>query len=322
MSNTFCRLILSLFCSTCLVVFCASTAAQDAEDSEKSFSIVLLPDTQNYSEKYPETYIAQALWIRKQAKQDNIKFAIHLGDIVQTSTKQPEWENADRAMRLLDGVVPYSVAPGNHDMVVKTRDSSLYNKYYSPERFAGRKWYGGHMGDNNDNNYCFFEASGMKFMILNLEFAPRDETLEWAAGITERYPEHRVIVATHCYMRPKARDTGCATSYNIAGNSGEQMWQKFIRKQPNIFLVVSGHVLGVGLQTSINDAGGKVLEMLTDYQGLPNGGDGWLRSLTFVPSENKIHVRTYSPLLDKENKAEKETFSLDYQMTSAQPQAE
>ena len=322
MSNTFCRLILSLFCSTCLFVFCASTAAQDAEDSEKSFSIVLLPDTQNYSEKYPETYIAQALWIRKQAKQDNIKFAIHLGDIVQTSTKQPEWENADRAMRLLDGVVPYSVAPGNHDMVVKTRDSSLYNKYYSPERFAGRKWYGGHMGDNNDNNYCFFEASGMKFMILNLEFAPRDETLEWAAGITERYPEHRVIVATHCYMRPKARDTGCATSYNIAGNSGEQMWQKFIRKQPNIFLVVSGHVLGVGLQTSINDAGGKVLEMLTDYQGLPNGGDGWLRSLTFVPSENKIHVRTYSPLLDKENKAEKETFSLDYQMTSAQPQAE
>ena len=322
MSNTFCRLILSLFCSTCLGVFCASTAAQDAEDSEKSFSIVLLPDTQNYSEKYPETYIAQALWIRKQAKQDNIKFAIHLGDIVQTSTKQPEWENADRAMRLLDGVVPYSVAPGNHDMVVKTRDSSLYNKYYSPERFAGRKWYGGHMGDNNDNNYCFFEASGMKFMILNLEFAPRDETLQWAAGITQRYPEHRVIVATHCYMRPKARDTGCATSYNIAGNSGEQMWQKFIRKQPNIFLVVSGHVLGVGLQTSINDAGGKVLEMLTDYQGLPNGGDGWLRSLTFVPSENKIHVRTYSPLLDKENKAEKETFSLDYQMTSAQPQAE
>ena len=322
MSNTFCRLILSLFCSTCLGVFCASTAAQDAEDSEKSFSIVLLPDTQNYSEKYPETYIAQALWIRKQAKQDNIKFAIHLGDIVQTSTKQPEWENADRAMRLLDGVVPYSVAPGNHDMVVKTRDSSLYNKYYSPERFAGRKWYGGHMGDNNDNNYCFFEASGMKFMILNLEFAPRDETLQWAAGITQRYPEHRVIVATHCYMRPKARDTGCATSYNIAGNSGEQMWQKFIRKQPNIFLVVSGHVLGVGLQTSINDAGGKVLEMLTDYQGLPNGGDGWLRSLTFVPSENKIHVRTYSPLLDKENKAEKETFSLDYQMTGAQPQAE
>jgi hypothetical protein len=75
----------------------------------------------------------------------------------------------------------------------------------------------------------------------------------------------------------------------------------------------------VGLQTSVNDAGGKVLEMLTDYQGLPNGGDGWLRSLKFVPSENKIHVRTYSPLLNQDNKDEKHTFSLDYKMTTIKP---
>ncbi|MEO2014598.1 MAG: metallophosphoesterase [Fuerstiella sp.] len=289
---------------------------EEAKTAAESFSVVLLPDTQNYSEKFADTYVAQTLWIRQQAKTDNIKFVVHLGDIVQTSTKKTEWENADRAMRLLDGVVPYSMAPGNHDMVVKTRDSTLYNQYYSPERFADRPWYGGHMGDTNDNNFCFFEASGMKFMILNLEFAPRDETLEWAAGVTQRFPDHRVIVATHCYMRPNQRDTGCATSYKIAGNSGEQIWQKLIRRQPNIFLVVSGHVLGVGLQTSVNDAGGKVLEMLTDYQGLPNGGDGWLRSLKFVPGENKIHVRTYSPLLNKDNKDAKETFSLDYEMTT------
>lgn len=312
------RLLLTLFCVASSCAFCVTTTGQESVSTDKSFSLVLLPDTQNYSEKYPDTYIAQALWIRKQAKKENIKFAIHLGDIVQTSTKQPEWENADRAMRLLDGVVPYSMAPGNHDMVVKDRDTSLYNKYYSPERFAGRKWYGGHMGETNDNNYCFFEASGMKFMILNLEFAPRDETLQWAAGITKRHPDHRVIVATHCYMRPKARDTGCASAYNIEGNSGEQMWQKFIRKQPNIFLVVSGHVLGVGLQTSVNDAGGKVVEMLTDYQGLPNGGDGWLRTLKFVPGENKIYVRTYSPFLDKENDAASETFTIDYEMESTQ----
>ena len=227
-----------------------------------------------------------------------------------------EWENANRAMQLLDGVVPYSVAPGNHDMVVKDRNTTLYNQYFSPARFKNRKWYGGHMGKTNDNNYCFFEACGMKFMVINLEFAPRDEALEWAAGVAKRHPEHHVIVATHCYMRPNGRDTGCATSYRVAGNSGEQMWQKLIRKQPNIFLVVSGHVLGVGLQTSTNDAGGKVLEMLTDYQGLPNGGDGWLRSLQFVPAENKIHVKTYSPLLDQYNENPKESFSLDYNLNA------
>jgi len=290
--------------------------AQEVATAQQSFSVVLLPDTQNYAEKYPETYVAQTLWIRQRLKEDNIKFAIHLGDIVQTSTQKPEWENANRAMQILDGVVPYSMVPGNHDMVVKSRDSTLYNQFFSPARFAKLKWYGGHMGETNDNNYCFFEGGGMKFMVLSLEFAPRDETLQWAASVTSRYPDHRVIVATHCYMRPENRDTQCATSFEIAGNSGEQMWQKFIRKEPNIFLVVSGHVLGVGLQRSINDVGGEVLEMLTDYQGLPNGGDGWLRSLKFVPQENKIHVTTYSPLLDKQNDDGKETFSMDYEMVT------
>ena len=315
MRNPTSRVIAACCLLAIILVHPGIAGAEDKDATEKSFSVVLLPDTQNYSEKYPDTYFSQALWIRQQAAKDNIKFVIHLGDIVQTSTKEPEWKNADRAMQLLDGVVPYSMAPGNHDMVVTNRDSSLYNKYYSPARFEGRPWYGGHMGDNNDNNYCFFEGSGMKFMIINLEFAPRDETLEWAAGVASKHPDHRIIVATHCYMRPKQRDTSCASAYKIVGNSGEEIWQKLIRKRPNIFLVVSGHVLGVGLQTSTNDAGGKVLEMLTDYQGLPNGGNGWLRSLKFVPAENRIHVRAYSPLLNEENTAPDETFSLDYEMT-------
>ena len=288
---------------------------------EDSFTVVLLPDTQFYSEKFPETYIAQTLWIRQQLKEDNIKFAIHLGDIVQTPTKDSEWENANRAMEVLDGVVPYSMVPGNHDMVVKSRDTTLYNKFFSPKRYADRDWYGGHMGETNDNNYCFFEAGGMKFMVISLEFAPRDEALEWAAEVAEKHPDHRIIVATHCYMRPKGRDTACARSYKVEGNSGEQMWQKLIRKQPNIFMVVSGHVLGVGLQISKNDAGGEVKEILTDYQGIGKGGDGWLRTLKFVPAENKIYVQTYSPLLKKTDEDNKKTYTLDYEMTAAKRKA-
>ena len=309
------RKLMLAICLLALLVTAPLASVAEDDAPAKSFSVILLPDTQNYAEKYPETYVNQTLWIRKQLKEDNIKFAVHLGDIVQTPTKKNEWENANRAMQILDGVVPYSMVPGNHDMIVKERNTTLYNQFFSPKRFEDRKWYGGHMGTTNDNNYCFFKGGGLKFMVISLEFAPRDDTLKWAAGICQKHPDRRVIVATHCYMRPKGRDTSCATSYNVAGNSGEEMWQKLIRKQKNIFLVVSGHVLGVGLQTSTNDAGGKVLEMLTDYQGLPNGGDGWLRTLKFIPSENRIQVITYSPLLDKYNKEANEAFSIDYQMT-------
>ncbi len=151
---------------------CVNARADDQVTTEKSFTVVLLPDTQFYAEKYPETYIAQTMWIRRQLRQDNIKFVIHLGDIVQTPNQKPEWENANRAMEIIDRVVPYSMVPGNHDMDVKTRDSTLYNAFFSPARFANEDWYGGHMGETNDNNYCFFEASGMKFMVISLEFAP------------------------------------------------------------------------------------------------------------------------------------------------------
>ncbi len=283
-----------------------------------AFSLVVLPDTQFYSEKFPETYLAQMRWIKDNVQRENIRFVIHLGDIVQNPTEEPEWQNADRAHRILDGVVPYSVAAGNHDLgLVKkstVRDAALFNKYFPPSRFANAKWYGGHMGATNENSFCFFDAAGQKFMVLSLEYAPRDEALDWAAKVLAAHPQHHAILATHCYMRPTARDAKCGAGG--VGNSGDQVWEKLVRKQPSIFLVLSGHVLGVGRQTSTNDAGRPVHETLVDYQGLENGGNGWLRVMRFLPRAGKIEVRAYSPLLDETNPDDAHTFTLDCPMIS------
>ncbi len=308
-------LVFGLISTACWV---APTAAAQQPDA---FSVVVLPDTQNYAEKFPATYLAQTTWISKRVEADNIQFVIHLGDIVQNAGVEKEWEAADRAHRLLDGVVPYSVVPGNHDMDSQnkrlTRQTTLYDKYFPPARFEKYPWYGGHMGTGNQNNYCLFEACGLKLMVLSLEFAPSDEALAWAAGVLRKHPDRRTIVATHCYMRPKGRDTRAAAGYGIEGNSGQQVWDKLVRKHPGIFLVLSGHVLGVGRQASRNDAGGTAHEILVDYQGLPHGGDGWLQILRFVPAENKIHVDAYSPLLDKHNRDPAHSYPLDYPMHTA-----
>ncbi len=285
-------------------------AGQDA------FSVVVLPDTQFYSEKYPETYLVQTRWIRDHAKAENIRFVVHLGDIVQhNNDSEAEWQAADRAQRVLDGVVPYSMLPGNHDLGCQnkqlTRNTVLYNKYFPPGRFEKYPWYGGHFGDTNDNNFCLFQAAGMRFIVLSLEYVPRDEVLDWANRVVADHPHHRVIVATHCYMRVEGRDADCG---GLPGNCGNAIWNKLIRRHENIFLVVSGHILGVGRQTSRNDAGRPVYETLVDYQGLPHGGDGWLRIMRFVPGQDKIEVRAYSPLLDRTNDAPEHTFTLEYQM--------
>ncbi len=297
------------FVLTFLFLACSLPAAEP-------FSVVVLPDTQNYAEKYPDTYVAQTQWIRDNVEKENIKFVMHLGDIVQQfNESEPQWQVADRAHKLLDGVVPYSMLPGNHDLEYKdkvySRETTLYNKYFGPQRFTDCSWYGGHWGETNDNNFCAFEAGGMKFLVISLEYAPRDEVLAWATDVAAAHADRRVLVATHRYMRPKERDSASA---GIVGNSGDGVWEKFVRKAPNVFLVTSGHFGGVGRQVSTNDAGLPVHETLVDYQSLPNGGDGWLRIMRFVPDEDRIEIRAYSPLLDEAKESDGHKFILDYDM--------
>jgi hypothetical protein len=306
-SSTFCRFLLIVLAAV-LVGMAGISAAQQPVSS---FTVVLLPDTQFYAESYPDTYIAQTEWIKSRAQADNVKFVIHLGDLVQNAEAEREWKVADRAHRVLDGVVPYSVLPGNHDRSlvdgVRTPDAPLYDKYFPVSRFSDRPWYGGHEGDRNANNYCFFETAGLKFMVLSLEFRPSDGTLEWAGGVLDSHQDRRVILATHFYMQTGGRD----------GSSGQRIWNKLVLKHPNIFMVLSGHVSGVAHQTSTNDAGNKVHEILCDYQNLPHGGDGWLQYLRFTPSENMISVAAFSPLLDAYNDHPEHTYTLEYDMSAA-----
>ena len=52
------------------------------------FSIIFLPDTQKYSEKYPEIFYSQTEWIKNNLSKMNIKFVIHAGDIVENAKKE------------------------------------------------------------------------------------------------------------------------------------------------------------------------------------------------------------------------------------------
>jgi len=302
--------------SLAAALFMAACLAH-AEDPH-SFSIVLMPDTQNYSEKYPETYLAQAQWIRDHAEAENIKFVIHVGDIVQNEHEENEWQLADAAHKLIDGHVPYSVVPGNHDLRKEekkvTRDTPFFDKYFPPERFQGQPWYGGHFGANNACNYCTFEAAGMKFLVLSLSFAPDSAMLSWAGEVIQAHPEHRVIIATHYHMRPDGRATD-EKPYGLDGYVGERLWENFIRKQPTVFMVVSGHVLGTHHQTATNDAGNTVHEILCDYQGEENGGNGWMQIMRFVPADSTIRVEAFSPTLNQIRTELPDTYTLEYAMT-------
>lgn len=291
----------------------------DKNMSAKPFSVVVIPDTQMWAQDRPDWFTASTKWIAANRAKENIKFVIQVGDIVNSYEEPYQWVNANTAMSILDGKVPYCFAVGNHDMLKgepqwvpdASRDTTFYNDTFPYTRYENEPWYGGRMlndtfvpSDNYDNTYHFFSAGSMEFMILSLSVAPTDDILAWADGIIAAHPDKRVIFLTHSYMSGNSRVTSDPYS-PPGGNAGEQVWQKFVKKHPNIFLVACGH-LANGRLTSTGDSGNMVHQFV-------NNSD-WIRILKFVPEENVIHVTSYKPWLDQYSTDDADQWDWQYDM--------
>ena len=277
-----------------------------AQTTSDEFTVVVLPDTQHYSESYPYIFNAQTQWIADQAKSQRIKFVLGVGDIVNRGESDSQYQNAAAAVSILDRAgIPYVLPVGNHDYKyskVASRDLSVFNRYFGPSRYAGYSWYRGqYPSGSNANFYARFDVDGRKFLILALENFPRDTALNWASNVLANNRDKEVIILTHSYVyldstRMNRCDYAGPESMGVGGdNDGEEMWRKFVRKHPNIIMVLNGHTHGTGRRTDVNEAGTIVNQILADYQHEHRGGNGYLRILRFRPSLNQIAVSTYSP---------------------------
>ena len=297
-------------------------------DTSAPFSIIVLPDTQYYADTVSgyaqkkwgngdlrQYFFDQTQWIKNSKEKLNVAMVLHLGDIVNTDC-EADWEIADKAFRTLDGKVPYLLSLGNHDMQSGERRNSLFCKYFPRSRFEDYSWYGGHYGDaygGDWNYYTLFESGGMKFIALSLEFKPRDEVLSWANEVIAAHPEHRFIIITHSYLRNDASYND-ESNYPHTGNSARKVWDKLIQRHENIFMVLCGHVLGSAIRTDSGEKGNEVHQILADFQGMNNGGEGYLRIMTFHPAEDRIEIQTYSPSLDTYLTTPENQFSIKYSM--------
>ncbi len=286
---------------------------RDPGASNAPFTIAVLPDTQYYTFQRPaggrpELFLRQAEWIAKSAALENIVLVLHLGDI--THNNHPgQWEVARESIRLLDGAVPYVLAIGNHDMGLNGEAESretLFNEYFPPEPHVSRPSFGGAFRAGElENSYHFFSLGGDDYMVLALEFMPRDEVLAWANEVVAAHPGHKVLVITHYFTSRSGSPGSSYGEYALqyagrgAVNSPQEVWEKFLRRHPNILMTLSGHLHheAVPRQVRAGDHGNPVYQMLFDYQEAPNGGDGWLALLRFFPERERIGVAVFSPYL-------------------------
>ena len=300
---------------------------------EGSFCFAVLPDTQYYSESFPNTYVSQTTWIVEQRKKRNIAAVLHLGDMTNNNSPD-QWKNAQAGMKVLsDAGMPYCIIPGNHDYSKggSCRDrTSLMSEYFPVKEHASRPHWGGNYDrepDLMENNYQLVQANGRKFLLLGLEFGPRNDVIRWANRVVAKHKDREVILLTHAYIyhddtrynwkKDADRQTWNPHSYPYAGplkddiNDGEQLWEKLVSKHENFILTLNGHVIGDGLgrMESATPAGRSVPQVLVNFQMKPKGGDGWLR-LVEMRKDGSAQVYDFSPTRKQRNESAQNQFTL------------
>ena len=304
--------------------------AQELAFGSSAFTVVGLPDTQNYSSSFPQIFTAQTEWIVDERETLDIRFVSHFGDLVNNADQPFQWANADASMDVLDAAgLLYGVCPGNHDFLSSgsVGQPSIPQSYlanFGPARFAGKPWYGA--SPSGMSSYQLFSAGGMEFLSIHIECDTPVRELVWAQALIDANRDRPVMLTTHRYLQDAEDYTSGVPlvpsgrypaiwytvegTYTSDGIQSEDFFMWFVRKNPSIFLVNCGHFHEEFRQTSTNVAGLPVHEVLADFQDDPNGGDGWLRIMRFDIASNLIDVDTYSPTLAAIRTADESDFNL------------
>lgn len=293
----------------------------DISGNHDSWSVAVLPDTQSYvsqfggepREKRLERLKSQTQYV---AEDNNFVFATQLGDLVNNGDSFEQFRMVSERFDALDDEIVYGVLPGNHDYKhTDDKDSGLelYNEFFGAERFESYDWF---------NDWSLEEPlTSQKFSVgdltvrnISMPWEPLDSTLEEVKSRIENDPVPTMIskhgnIVGHPLMlgRTSLKDSE-------RGNSPQEVYEKLIGGTEEIFMVNSGHFykdyLGMGVGESArvtrNEVGKPLIEILSNFQDLKYGGNGYMREIEFIEDGGSreyypdlIKISSYSPFLDK-----------------------
>lgn len=258
------------------------------------YSFIWMSDTQYYSMQYPAIFESMTNWTVSQLERLNIKYVLHTGDVVDKQEEQIQWTNAAKAMHVFHGKVPYLISAGNHDVGYENPDYTQFSKYFGPEQYQDVPYVKG-LYQNGKGRYDLATFGKRDYLFLAMGWKVDAEAMQWMNQVLKAYPERTAILLVHDYMD----QTGGLTE------NGQNLFNNVVVKNPNVKLVLCGHIHGAYHRTDqIDDTGDgvpdrTVHQLLTDYQSIENGGNGFLKILTIDDNTNEVMVETYSPYLDQ-----------------------
>lgn len=288
---------------------CVALAALCPAAWARPFTLPVLPDTQVAVNRRPDMLDAQMNWLAKNSRALDVPMVLHVGDIVDFDNTR-HWTTASRAFETLDRArIPYALAVGNHDtsavgensgsaapgnVNANLRKTKKFNTYFPIKRLWAMR--GRYEVGKSDNAYYTFQAGGLNWLVLSLEFCARQGPVNWANIVLANHPRHNAIVLTHFHLNSKGDiNTNNAGYGNLSTRS---VYDQMIKKHRNVVMVLSGHVDSSAWRTDRGERGNTIYQMLQDYQTQDAGG-GYIRLLEIDTEKGTIGARMYSPFYNK-----------------------
>lgn len=262
------------------------------------FAFAWETDTQYYSEEFFQHYLNMNNWIVDNKDKLNIRYVIHTGDIVDDFDMMYEWDNADKAMKILDDAkIPYGVLAGNHDIAAGAMEYENYQKYFGADRVKDQPTFGEAYKDNI-GHYDLLTENGQDFIVLYMSWDIYQNEIDWMNSVLQKYSDRKAILCFHTYTRVAYNADGGLMDYY-----GQLVQDNVVAKNPNVIAVLNGHYHGASYETTVFDDNGDgvydrtVYQVCTDYQSGFEGGSGYIKMLYFDLDNNKIYINSYSPSL-------------------------
>jgi hypothetical protein len=269
------------------------------DDADTDFAFAWITDTQFYSERYADTYDDMTTWIARNARDEKIIYAVHTGDITQNYNGPPEeWARASASMAILeDAGVPYGITTGNHDLWLDgRRDGLQFDQTFPVSRFedmASEHVRFGGAFDGYQNHFDVVEHGDVRLIVLYLAHGTDAEDIAWANQVIAEHPDHQVILATHQYI----------SGSGAYGGTAQSVLTEVIVPNDNVVMMLCGHYTGgiYNVRRYPTAEGGQrvVFEVLQDYQGGDDGGNGYLQLLRFDTDGQQMDIWPYSPTVDE-----------------------
>ncbi len=269
----------------------AASHTPTPEPSPEQFSIIWLSDTQTIAYRRDNrVFQAMGEWIAAQQEPLNIRYIVQTGDLVDNGYVKKQWDSFDIMAKQFFGKIPYLPIAGNHDLGIKLQQYDAYLEIPYVKAIPKEQTF-----ENGKAVYAEFQAGGQDFLLLGAGWGADISSVAWMNSVLRSHPNHIAILLFHSYV----------TAKGDLAYQGDEMRDLVVAKNPNVRLVLSGHIRGSGYRLEeFDDDGDGIMDrqvhaMLYNYQEYPSYGSGQLRVLSFDTATRDIHVSTYSPYTDR-----------------------